>query len=1166
MMGVLYFFKSRGFAMKYSDIIGVHEFFDDTFNMTQEKKGYWKRFISNQRFEDNLFKIINCLTSSEQNHRKSIWIQGTYGTGKSHSTSVIKHLLCDDYNIIKDYLSQISNIQTREKLDNFRKTKKVFSVVVKGRRGIVDVDDMIYVLQSSVTDTLRQQGIEILVKSDFDNMIDMVNNPKYSSFWANIQLDELRKYAKSKEQIIKELKNNNSTVLKILISELKQDNLTNYTKNIENWLIKVKEELVKQRIADYLMIFWDEFTSILDTTEKRGLLNTIQDIAELSKEEGVYVFIVSHKNLEATESYKELKENEKNMAKARFIPLSYDMQPITTYHILSNAILKKDEIKLIDLQVSNINNRISVVETLNNITQDLPNATSTKEKIKEIYPIHPYTAYLATFVSRNIGSAERSIFNFLNDSDKGFKKFIEYDIESINFLTADYVWDFFLNTFEEESANKFDVVINKYKMYLTKLKEKGSEYLAVFKVILLLNILYRVTATDGELGEKNLVNPSETNIISAFSGMLEREKVLEILNYIDENQIVHRNPDAMFEITFSSIPSRRIADEKRNIYPSNEDVTKAFAAYSVSCKKKVEDSLTGRILRESQVGFFWGGDNEFNIKNKVGSRFNVSSAISIAAFFFRGETKELEELLKRKERSIDNLQDYLLEMSKQEEYKNIVFTIIETPFNNKRFEGYLDSLASEAVARAMQLHEEEDNYRKKAEKWVKDWVTEITSPNSNAIIVFRGEHIRTFVEKVSERINTDIIKLIFTAGLEHVNGTSASTAWRRQMAKATVEKILFCNDRKELEEKVLIGQISYLTFLLKDNRGTYLFDQQLNLLDDADQKNPMVMLYVAVNNSIEKLHEKAVVNLGTALKYLRMPIYGYYPNNLCMGALALAFRSYIGKFFRAGNGQLVDKAIMRDIVVALFDYWENSKGEDYLYVRFSTEEERELVSILNQLFDIETNDSLISTKWKIRDKFELENGSPLWSLKYAVSEGESFNKLVDMLFSFVKKTDENISQEDIVQLLDVIKENKVEISQALMKVAGSKCIESYLAKLLKENDKVDISCISELIQFLNQNLSEKKAFWEEADVKDNTYRWQLEKLSPKPNNSDGRGNSHVNEKDSEFTPPPPDDDTKISRVKEKIKSYEGKVEKVKDVLIKLIEKYPYISDTVDELL
>lgn len=200
------------------------------------------------------------------------------------------------------------------------------------------------------------------------------------------------------------------------------------------------DALRKQNVADYLVIFWDEFTSLLEITERRSILNCMQDIAELSKAPrkddkdkyiGVYVFLITHKSMEATDSYKELKEDEKTMAKARFLGLKYDMQDITTYHILSNALKISDQPKYSQLITDRIAGQIEVKQALDEIVAPMDKSAQTKDIIQHLYPFHPYTAYLATFVSRAIGSAERSIFEFLNDENKGFKHFIQQDIDDV---------------------------------------------------------------------------------------------------------------------------------------------------------------------------------------------------------------------------------------------------------------------------------------------------------------------------------------------------------------------------------------------------------------------------------------------------------------------------------------------------------------------------------------------------------------------------------------------------------------------------------------------------------------------------------------------------------------------------------------------------------------
>ena len=169
---------------------------------------------------------------------------------------------------------------------------------------------------------------------------------------------------------------------------------------------------------------WDEFTSLLDIPARRSILNVMQDIAELSKTEikngtdtiGVYLLLVTHKRLEQTESYKDLKEDERNMAKARFIELDYDMQPTTTYHILSGALDRKMPQEWERLRQKNMLEVPSVKNVVDMVVDgDTVNASEVKNKILSLYPFHPYTSYLATFVSRVVGEAERSIFGFLND-------------------------------------------------------------------------------------------------------------------------------------------------------------------------------------------------------------------------------------------------------------------------------------------------------------------------------------------------------------------------------------------------------------------------------------------------------------------------------------------------------------------------------------------------------------------------------------------------------------------------------------------------------------------------------------------------------------------------------------------------------------------------------
>lgn len=110
--------------MKYSEIIGLQEYFHPVFNIENETINYWKQFIPNEQFYEVLRKTLSAIDTSEPSLRKSIWIQGTFGTGKSHAASVIKHLLFDDFKEVEDYINEnIDDSSLKSKIKNFRVQK-----------------------------------------------------------------------------------------------------------------------------------------------------------------------------------------------------------------------------------------------------------------------------------------------------------------------------------------------------------------------------------------------------------------------------------------------------------------------------------------------------------------------------------------------------------------------------------------------------------------------------------------------------------------------------------------------------------------------------------------------------------------------------------------------------------------------------------------------------------------------------------------------------------------------------------------------------------------------------------------------------------------------------------------------------------------------------------
>lgn len=1080
--------------MQYSDIVGIESFFDSTFNMTEERENYWKQFITNEKFEANLKEIVNAFTSQEVNQHKSIWVQGTYGTGKSHSTSVIKHLLSDDIDDIGDYVEKLADPQLKAMLLNFRKKEKIFPVVLKGTYSIVDTEELNYTIQRAVVQQLGYAGISVTVKSDFQAVIEMLEDKKFESFWQIMLKEELVRYASTIDEVKGLLKNGDVEVLKEINIALKKSNMIKATPDIKQWLTEVMDELRNQCVADYLVIFWDEFTSLLEISERRSILNCMQDLAELSKAPrkdnenkciGVYVFLVTHKSMEATDSYKELKENEKTMAQARFLGLKYDMQDITTYHILSNALKIKNEEKYDALVEERIQLQSEVAEALKEIVEPMDNSAQTKAIINRLYPFHPYTAYLATFVSRAIGSAERSIFEFLNDENRGFKDFIKNDVNEVKYLTADKVWDFFVEAFSEDRTNNFDAIINKFSMYSTKLEDTDVPELAVFKVILLLNLLNRVTQMDGGDQEKSLVNPSKKNILHVLSGAWSNEAINKALDAIDEKQIVLKGPDDVFEVSSSAMPIEKIVATKDRLYLKYEDASLLLDEY-IGCKNDITKTISNAdsFNRATEFTLLWGNMQSISLESKLLKSFTKSYAAKIAIVVFRGETPTYDKKSNRPENAIEDQKNIIQKLSEKENMKDIIFVVSDVAVGQQRFEGIIDAKARENVARDTKV-EDPSPYEKKASRWMEKWRTEIM--DGATTVIFRGERVNTptFKSVCNSGVFTAVAR-IFPNGAERLFQVAyASTGWKQVYAKKTVEKVCYASDRVEIES--FAGAESAISHLLKDRHGNWLFDEKLNYIGQYDSTCPMTVLIKVVDDKIAELRNKSVVDIGQEFKFLTEPPYGYYNNYICMAAVALVFRRYIGKMYLADQGSLVTQTVMRDIVNAAFYNWLDQKQDSKLRVRFSTADEKELIDLIQSIFDVK-GDGISETKWAMRTGFENKYKSPLWSLKYVVDKGAEFNSVIDSLFSLANATGDSITQEDVSELLEGLKKQKTSIALTLEKVKDSTCINAFIDRCL-EKVQFELDDYTDLMKYLKQNLSDDIVFWREDDVEKQILQW-----------------------------------------------------------------------------
>lgn len=1056
--------------MKYNEVITLDENFQPAFDLTNESGSYWKRFIPNIKFYDVLTKTLNSLEIKDPKESQSLWMQGTYGTGKSHATSVVKHLLSDPVEDFRDFIDKFEDKQLSYRLLHFRESNKICPVILKGTSMITDSRTFSLAIQIAI----KKVAPDIAVKDDFETMIYQIEtNPSHIVWQEFIENSELRPYVRSPQDLVKKLKDLDQNLLIILQGMFLKNGTHFSTLDLTEWLKQSVSEIKAKKNVSDLVIFWDEFTPVLEMPNSGVLLSEIQNIAELSKNDDIYLFVISHRR----PAQANLKSEDVEKILGRFKVLDYSMEPITTYHIM-NASLKKvnEELwdKLKDEHISKVDNAIKriLVEKGGYTNEEVH-----RKQIENLFPIHPYTAKLLTFIARNIGSTERSIFSFLFGKESGFKDFINKnpDPEGETFLTADRLWDFFYQEFERINDEKMSSSLERYKLYREIVeKEGGKEASKTFKAILLLNILYKFT----DLDETSLLAPSEDNIRSIFSGTALNDSIDGILSFFDKKQVLNKSANGLYVVTSAILPQKEVERAKEELREEYKDITSVLTE---DAKDKFVTTISNQVLRELEITFLDAKNSDSLLENKLAKAFETESSIHTAILIGRDN----QEILQAKE-TIGNL-------AGREGFKNVVFALLETPFDNQTFEKYIDYRARAQVAERHNHTDDRKEYEESAKQVINEWTT--NSMTKYIDLYLRDKQLQTLLTFLYRDINDKVSTTIFSSGVENIPLCRKNiNTWKKQRSKKAVEIFLFASARSDIEEKTAKGVENYLRGLIQDYYDEYVVDANLNFKHDVGENHPLKKMSIEIDKAIENAKSKSNFNLGDELEFLKKPPFGLYQNMISIGALAFLMRQYTDKLYEIGTGTPIGKENMREKILSIFKFWENGSDRLKLQVRFGTTEEKELIKVIKEVFEIDEPKSLNDAKWKIREKLK-KVSFPLWIYYQEEEVSANVKNAIKVIDEFIQTIDIDTSQDKISQYLKAIENVTIDLKNILNSDEEDELFKKWIKNSVEEV-QLDDESFKELMDYLKVHMQEEAALWNEDKAREKVKDWWIKQITP----------------------------------------------------------------------
>lgn len=1134
----------------YSDYIKIRES-KPAYNIGREEKGEWETFIPNTQFNEILRKVIGAVMNNDLDAHKSFWIDGTYGTGKSHAAAVIKHILCDKVDDIREYIdteyAAHKYEMLRQSIYDLRKSKRLFPVNLYGTESIAHKEDFSYRLQSAVKRALKEAGLtNFFVKTDFDDYADHVESEPF--FWEDIigHNSTLAAYVSDVRALATKLRSTDISILtkvKEALAERRIDIRLN-SANICDWFFEVQDKLADNTDYCGLLVIWDEFTDMMKSDIGPSLLVELQKITEQAMEtrNNSYFFFISHPS-----ALNKLDAQERTKTTGRYHYMKYNMETVSAFKIMSR------KFRIVDIDgyhalTSDFFKRHPGM--LARYAKDSNNVEDTINDLSNLFPIHPATANLATYYARVVGSSSRSVFEFIG-ANQDIRDFLDSEehFKAHDTITADYLWDYVLEVFNDDHI-RYGAVTERFNSYKLQVKNQGPDTFAVFKGILLLNALNNVAGTD-------TVTPSEENVKSLFVGTHIGDRINDILNWFNDNSIIQRAPGGLFSIQFSALPPKEIEEIKLEM-KSQFKYTSEVVKYGDKAKSSF-DMLTSNVSRPVSYDLYSLYVNEPAMLHQIENGLAASKSYNLY----------LALLLGRNAEELNQLKSIASRATADERFKNVVFIVFDAVFGDDKYERFIEYIANAQCASRHNLADQRNAHENNAKAMIADWMNDIRRGN---FTVFINDESDTFsVMKLATTINATISPKVFSHGIESLDILrlrSPKTFWRNQQARETARNILQSNTLDEIISKAN-GPSMPLKYLFQD-----AVNENLEWKDDVDKVNhPLYLVCEYVNKKIKFADKTKEFNLTEKFADLIHPPYGLYPSYAGIAMLSFAMRHWINKIYSVdGKPRLAQHLV--DDVIETFKSWESGKISTKVTFTFETKEAGTLSKLLIRIFRLKSLktysdiSSLKDARWAIAHEYTAEKGAPLWVLKYADGVSEELASLIDKIVTISLDANINKNPALMAETTELLKRYEFDLPGLLNRMGA---FEEGYNNYLKSNENValDDEKLPEAKLFIKQHLQGDIGLWTEHEVMDKLKDWKLINTPvgiPNPEPPHGGG---VSEPPITW-PIPPKGGNKTPTTKEKqrviqrIKSINS-LNKVQDLLVKLCDSgYYSIIDSILE--
>lgn len=953
---------------RYSDYIEISPTFESVVDIDADSRNVnlWREYIVGDDMDKMMEVLCQSLNNEGPDLRRSFWIEGTYGTGKSYAAILIKHLMEEKPEVVDTFLSSNSRLAPyRNRFMKCRNKGGDYLVIWKtGCTGIRDGNAMLMEAEKAVRDALAAKYGD---NADYgeDSLADAVRQHIHSPVhnWEYIlETTTLGDYYASVDDLQEAIDAGELTALQKTAAVIRQFNwgLVDSLDTFKKWISTVIENnnLAKSGI----FFIWDEFTEYVANSDDQTLL---QQLSEFCKVKPFFMLFIVHRTSEMVE----------RITPERYQLITHRFHQVE-FHISADAAF--------DLIAGSINIRNGMVEhwreerkpVLKNIQPFLPDMSGLDDKISEqidhLCPMHPMTIKLLSRVAENYAASQRTMFRFMKDqsaSEQGFVGYIHKygPDDQACWLTPEWLWDYFF-TRESDFSDK-DTKAAEYIRHYEESKHLVSSdenALRVFKTAMLLMAL--MSSTKGIYSgrrSKDGISATEECLSTCLAGVMSKNAIHDLLQTMQDSKILILDKDNHDNVRLQLPFKGTSSDDFSAKLAANE---KKYSRYMMFSK----DGAFAQAFEKQAVDETDATNKRMKIAVCCAETNSIKTRLSEI-------TKELEKfpyklglllVTVQSDAQAVSIQTTLQQIAIDANEPRLIIALIKEPLTDEKRTKWLTAITKQEMASDSGQTGAVSQYKIESTTIISAWVGSAVS--ASKISAYNGNQVFSNLygmAQLRKTIRTNVLDVIFKYAPENIVVTN--TAYKP------------CNDGAPtagIQRKSSNSQLTNVINALQ-NIGILHLSTIAEMADVTGGKaaDCIAALATLIKNEMESGHK---VNLSDLWAKLRQPPFGYYDTIVCGVLLGYVFSCYKNsKYTWTDSAQSPHVLAEATIGKMVYSMCKGRMSTDYLSAGSITWQN--FSEYLEKIFNLTVAQLAEQTTGyhNVREAVT-KSGAPFWALKY----------------------------------------------------------------------------------------------------------------------------------------------------------------------------------------